>query len=1126
MAFLAPIHRPSSVRHALKLCFLNPDDECLIVAKSNRIEIYIESDEGLVHKHTKAIYGKITMLERLQPANSRTEHLFIGTDRYKYFTVSWDATKSQLRTEQSYHDQADKTLRDSQTQDRCLIDPSRRYMTLQLFDGIITVVPIIQSKLKQKSPHEPGCLGEPVPARIPELFVRSSAFLHSLSGKNTKPKIALLYENNRQKVCLVVRTLDYAAGNHGETGSADLDEVDVAHDDLEPGASHLIPVPAPAYGLLILAETSITYCKDGKLHEEPLQEASIFVAWAQVDAQRWLLADDYGKLYFLMLLLDDKNQVLEWKLDMIGQASRASTLVYLGSGLVYVGSHQGDSQVIRIQERSIEIMQTLPNIAPILDFTIMDMGSRAGEAQTNDYSSGQARIVTGSGAFQDGSLRSVRSGVGMEELGLLLEASHIADLFPLRSTSSPSHVDILLVSFVEETRVFQFQGDGEVEEKIEHTGLALTQGTLLATNMSEGLLLQVTASSARVVDLEDGMAVHEWLPPQGQTITAASAIGQRLSLAIGGTEFVVLDTSPGGTFRVVARRNFQLEGQISCIHIPNESSGICIAGFWQSTSIAILKLDTLETISKVAISDDSVSVPRSILLAQILPSEQPTLFIAMANGEVVTFSMSLDTFSLSARKAIVLGTQQANFKALPTSDGLCSVFATCEHPSLIYGSEGRIVYSAVTAEKATCVCPFDSEAYPGAIAVATPQDLKIALVDTERTTHVNTLPIGETVRRVAYSTTLKTFGIGTIRRTLQEGYELVKSYFKLVDEVVFKLLDSFDLNDNELVESVARADLRDGSGDTVERFIVGTAYLEDQVSDTARGRILILAVTQDRTLKLVTELPVKGACRALGCVDGNIVAALVKTVVIYTLEGSSLYKAASYRTSTAPIDIAVKGNLIAIVDLMKSVSVVEYNRGTEGLPDTLEEKARHFQTAWGTAVAHVDTDTILESDAEGNLMVLHQNTSGVTSEDRRRLEITSEIRLGEMVNRIRSFEVPTSTNATVVPKAFLGTVDGSIYLFALIAPSYRDLLMRLQSNMAAMLCSPGDVPFNSYRAFKNSVREAEEPFRFVDGELVERFLDCSKDEQDEMCKGLGTQKGKVMDAEDIKGIVEGLRRLH
>lgn len=115
---------------------------------------------------------------------------------------------------------------------------------------------------------------------------------------------------------------------------------------------------------------------------------------------------------------------------------------------------------------------------------------------------------------------------------------------------------------------------------------------------------------------------------------------------------------------------------------------------------------------------------------------------------------------------------------------------------------------------------------------------------------------------------------------------------------------------------------------------------------------------------------------------------------------------------------------------MKSVSVVEYKRGKDGLDDKLEETARHFQTAWSTAVAHVAENTILESDAEGNLMVLHQNTSGVTAEDKRRLEVTSEIRLGEMVNRIRSFEVSSSTNAVVVPKAFLGTVSDPHVLFA------------------------------------------------------------------------------------------------
>ncbi len=161
-------------------------------------------------------------------------------------------------------------------------------------------------------------------------------------------------------------------------------------------------------------------------------------------------------------------------------------------------------------------------------------------------------------------------------------------------------------------------------------------------------------------------------------------------------------------------------------------------------------------------------------------------------------------------------------------------------------------------------------------------------------------------------------------------------------------------------------------------------------------------------------------------------------------------------------------------------------------------------------------------------MVLRQNVVGVTVDDRRRLEVESEIRLGEMVNRIRSFEVEVDSKnpAPVVPKAFMGTVEGSIYLFGLIAPSHRDLLMRLQSALAPLVQSLGNVPFNTYRAFKNQVREAEEPFRFVDGELVEAFLDLGSTVQEEIVEALG-EVGKARGGVDgVREMVEGLRRLH
>lgn len=80
--------------------------------------------------------------------------------------------------------------------------------------------------------------------------------------------------------------------------------------------------------------------------------------------------------------------------------------------------------------------------------------------------------------------------------------------------------------------------------------------------------------------------------------------------------------------------------------------------------------------------------------------------------------------------------------------------------------------------------------------------------------------------------------------------------------------------------------------------------------------------------------------------------------------------------------------------------------------------------------------------------------------------------------------------------------------------------MRLQARMSTIVQTLGDMDFNTYRSFKNAERETAEPFRFVDGELIERFLDVDEDTQQEICKGLGPS------VEDIRNMVEELKRMH
>lgn len=81
--------------------------------------------------------------------------------------------------------------------------------------------------------------------------------------------------------------------------------------------------------------------------------------------------------------------------------------------------------------------------------------------------------------------------------------------------------------------------------------------------------------------------------------------------------------------------------------------------------------------------------------------------------------------------------------------------------------------------------------------------------------------------------------------------------------------------------------------------------------------------------------------------------------------------------------------------------------------------------------------------------------------------------------------------------------------------------MRLQATMAGKVESLGNIPFNEFRGFRSMVREAKEPYRFVDGELIERFLTCEPSLQKEIVDSVG-----MMNVDEVKIMIEALRRLH
>ena len=107
------------------------------------------------------------------------------------------------------------------------------------------------------------------------------------------------------------------------------------------------------------------------------------------DGSRFLLGDFMGNLY-LLVLEGEGGTVKSLQLEALGRTSQASTLSYLDSGVVFVGSCFGDSQLIKLQaepaamneESYIEVIDSMPNLGPIVDFCVVDL-DRQGQGQVS-----------------------------------------------------------------------------------------------------------------------------------------------------------------------------------------------------------------------------------------------------------------------------------------------------------------------------------------------------------------------------------------------------------------------------------------------------------------------------------------------------------------------------------------------------------------------------------------------------------------------------------------------------------------------------------------------------------------------------------------------------------------------
>jgi len=215
---------------------------------------------------------------------------------------------------------------------------------------------------------------------------------------------------------------------------------------------------------------------------------------------------------------------------------------------------------------------------------------------------------------------------------------------------------------------------------------------------------------------------------------------------------------------------------------------------------------------------------------------------------------------------------------------------------------------------------------------------------------------------------------------------------------------------------------------------------------------------------------------------------------------------------------------------MRSMTLLQY-KSMEG---TFEEIARDYNPNWMTAIEIVDDDTFLGTDNAFNMFVCTKDGGAATDEERCQMQDAGRIYLGDMVNTIRHGSLVRQhlgdTSVPTTGSILFGTLSGSVGLITQIPGPFYEFLLELQERLTKVIKPVGKIDHSYFRSFYND-RKQEPSEGFIDGDLIESFLDLPRDTMKEVVNGLqidpqGTGMKQQALVDDITKIVEDLTRIH
>jgi DNA damage-binding protein 1 len=288
-----------------------------------------------------------------------------------------------------------------------------------------------------------------------------------------------------------------------------------------------------------------------------------------------------------------------------------------------------------------------------------------------------------------------------------------------------------------------------------------------------------------------------------------------------------------------------------------------------------------------------------------------------------------------------------------------------------------------------------------------------------------------------------------------------------------------------------------------------------------------------------------------------------------SLGGIELSNDCNHHGHILALYLTIRGDFIIVGDLMKSISLLQYQPTEE----KIVEIARDYNTNWMTAVEALDDDVFIGSENGFNIFTVQKNSETATDEDRKRLDMCGWFHTGEFINRFRhgktictgfcdvdvaltirltffglsagslvvTQNVDSDSSPVAQPRLIFAAVSGMIGVVASISEDKFLLLQRLEQSLAKYLLKApqkrtiGNLTQSEWRSFTNDRRVSYGNAKnFIDGDLIEQFLDLQEDAMWQVVDAVNSKETSnhaisaeaKVSVQEITKLVEDLTRIH